>query len=157
MGRGLRAVQRDIRAAREAAETERDRIDEWLTYIVGPLEERALHLSRSLELYHGARLAENPRLTSISLPSVTLKSRRQQPAWEIDEDEFRPWADGRPGLFHEPKPAPAPPVDRNAVKAAFTVPDGEPGEHVRPVDPATGEQVPGIVVVIPGRKFEVEF
>jgi Bacteriophage Mu Gam like protein len=142
--RGLAWRNRKIAQARELVESERQRLAEWLE----EQEHRydtSFHLT-VLEGYHRARLADDPKAKTISLPSGTLTARTGQPKWDIDAETFIPWALANRGdhllrVKHEP--------DRAEMKRTLTI---EGGNAVTD----NGEVVAGVVIEPAEVKFSVK-
>ena len=142
----LRARARRIREMEQwemVAQAERDRLEAWLADHRKRLSTE--WIDQQLEAFHRARLADDPRAKSISLPSGTLVARQGQPAWDINPDVFLPWAQSHaPDLVrvkHE--------VDRAAVKKALLV---EGGNAIS----ADGEVVPGVQVADAEVRFSIK-
>lgn len=145
--RGLAWRHRKIAQARSLVESETARLAEWLA----EQEKRydtSFHL-QVLEGYHRARLADDPKARTISLPSGTLTARAGQPSWQVDAEVFVPWAlKALPDAVrtkHEP--------DKQALKKL--VPTEVDKVAVTPVT-ADGTAVPGVVVEPPVTHFAVK-
>jgi hypothetical protein len=140
--------------------------------ITAPIEERIEWLEKSLRLWHAARFVEDPKHNiSVNLPAGDLTSHKDQPQWTYtDEGAFIAWAEEHlpEGVNWPPQPPrPAKKPDKNAVKKALVFDEkAEPGTKVPPhlpdvVDPESGEIIagacaPGLVVVAPGRTYDVK-
>lgn len=137
--RGLAWRQRKIQQARDLVESERQRLAEWL-------EEQELRYDPSfhlqvLEGYHRARLADDPKAKTISLPSGTLTARAGQPRWDIEAEAFIPWAQTyapellrtkvEPALAEVKKTLGADPERGVAVDGTGSP---VPGVHIEPAD-----------------------
>jgi hypothetical protein len=143
--RGLAWRQRKIQQARDLVEAEKQRLAEWLE----EQEHRydpSFHL-QVLEGYHRARLADDPKAKTISLPSGTLTARAGQPRWEIDAEAFVPWAQTYAASLLRTKVEPA----VAEIKKALQV---DPDRGVA-VD-GTGEIVPGVHVEPAETRFTVK-
>ena len=147
--RMIRAIARERRKVAHAeavVAAEKDRLDAWLE------RRRAVHdtsfLEAALAGYHEARLAREPKLKTIHLPSGDLVARKQPDRWDIDDDAFLAWAsEHHPDLIRVRPPE----VDRAAVKKALTVHDDG-----RVIDGQSGEVVPAITVEAGGITFAVK-
>lgn len=143
-------VLREVDAVNEVYDAEIERIEVRRRHRLDILDGQKAWLAQALEMYHRARLADDPNAKSIELPNGTLKSRRQQPEWTFDPDVFVAWAaEHHPDLVRVPAP-PAPAPDKVAAKKALSVADGTA------VDPSSGEVVPGVTVEERGPSFTVE-
>ncbi len=153
--RHLARLQTETDQAIELANTQRARIDLWLTLEHERTTKAKTWWSTTLERYHRNVLTRDPKKRTITLPTGKLTARAQQPVWEFDEAVFLAWADDNAaGLITVPEPKPpAPKPDRDAAKAVLTIP-GKPkeGDVVAPLDPE-GNPVPGVRVTIRGPKF----
>lgn len=153
--RHLARARRQADSINLVYDAEITRLEERRRSRLDKIERKADWLQQRLALWHQARLGADPAAKTIELPAGTLRSRAQQPEWRIDDERFLAWAaEHRPDLVSVPEPRPRP--DRTAVKQALKLPDGHPGDTVAPVDPATGEVVPGVDVVIRDRKYDQE-
>jgi hypothetical protein len=152
--RKIARIEKERQEAREAAQLEKARIDEWLAAEEKRCDQARAHLDFLLEEYHRKILAENPKRKTIKLPHGTLELRKQPDEWAIDEEILVPWLmENRPELVVVPPP-PKPKPDRNGIKKAFEVRDG----RAVYADKETGEvvEVPGIEVHRRDLKFTVK-
>ena len=132
---------------------ERFRLDDWRDERTDAVRRRMNWVEQALELYHRAKLAQNPKLVTIDLPNGKHQARKQQPEWNVDPDVFLPWAEqNAPECIRTPEPKPAP--DIATIKKALTVDSGSEGDTVHALA-LGGEIVPGVSVVLRGRKHEV--
>ncbi len=144
---------RDMQGVEDVYAAERARLDDWRDERTDQIRKRVEWVERALELYHRAKLAQNPKLVTIDLPNGQHRARKQPPEWKIDPAVFLPWAEANaPELIRVPEPKPAP--DMGTIKAALTVDDGSEGDTVHAIA-LGGEVVPGVAVVLRGRKHEV--
>jgi len=151
--RKIARIERERKEAREAAQLEKARIDDWLSVEEKRCDQARAHLDFLLEEYHRKIFAENPKRKTIKLPHGTLELRKQPDDWAISEETLVPWLmENRPELVIVPEPKPKP--DRAEIKKAFEV----RGKRAVYVDKETGEivEVPGIEVHERGLKFSVK-
>ncbi len=152
--RKIARIEKERQEAREAAQLEKARIDEWLQDEEKRCDQARAHLDFLLEDYHRRILAENPKRKTIKLPHGTLELRKQPDEWAIDEEILVPWLmENCPELVIVPPP-PKPKPDRVEIKKAFEV----KGNRAVYVNKETGEivEVPGIEVHERGLKFSVK-
>lgn len=148
--RKIARIEKERQEAREAAQLEKARIDEWLSTEEKRCDQARAHLDFLLEEYHRKIIAENPKRKTIKFPYGTLELRKQPDEWAIDEEVLVPWLlENRPELVIVPPP-PEPKPDRNGIKKAFTVKDG------KAICMDTGEVVPGVAVHERGLKFSIK-
>lgn len=105
-------------------------------------------LEEQLAAYHEARLLDDPRAKTISLPSGSLKARKTPDQWNVENVEtVLSWAhDVRPELIRTKVE-----LDRAEMKRHLKVAaDGVV------VDPATSEIAPGVTVTPGEVRFSVE-
>lgn len=138
----LRRIARERRKLAEAeavAQAERERIEAYLD------RSRKAHdtswLEGQLAGYHEARLARDPRLKTIHLPSGDLVARKAPDRWEFDED-FLVWAKENATELTRVKFE----VDRTEAKRRLKV-------HGSVVVSVHGEAVPGVTVEPGGISF----
>lgn len=150
-------LERRLALRLEVAEAERARLDAFIEHQKRALGEAIERDRRWLQGWHNAQLGPHGRgPKTIELPAGVLKATKEQPAFEYeDEAAFLAWAEeNAPELVRVPPPKiPPPAVDKNAVKkrirpALAERSDWRPGETVRFPD------LPGVVVTMPGHKFE---
>lgn len=142
MIRGVAWRRRRMLDAQQVAEAEHARIDAWLD------EQRRRNATDGLEAvladYHRARLAEGGPKT-ISLPAGSLKARALPERWDINPEQFLPWAAEHASALirthHD--------IDKKAAKKTLVAVDGGA------VDPASGEQVPGVTITDGGTSYVV--
>jgi Bacteriophage Mu Gam like protein len=146
------------RYAATLAETERvrslfdaeiTRLAERQAELLDDLAARAERLAGTLRLYHQARLREDPKRLTITLPGGTLTSRRADDVYVYDEPAFIAWATAHlPGAVVTPEPAPR--IDKRKARALLSdrlgVTEDERGPLSVPVDATTGEIVPGLSI-----------
>jgi hypothetical protein len=135
--RRLRILAEQDDADTELANTERARIDLWLTL---QQQHRAkdrewLESSLTLHMENHLRTAGPRAAKTIHLPNGDLIARAAPPVYDYDDEEaFVVWAErtGRENLlrFRDPEP------DKNAVKAAFPLAPGELAQ-LQPGTPTT--------------------
>lgn len=156
LGRWLARIRRDIDAVTEQARSEHERIDAWRRERTQILDGRENHVLSRLAAWHEAVLRDDPTRKTISLPSVKLSARVQQPEWCIDDDLFVAWAnEHHSDLVNVPEVKAKP--DRTLAKRRLAIPaDAQPGDEVDAIDPSTGEKVPGVVVRIRPQKFTAD-
>lgn len=148
--RRLARLAREERDIRQVAQAERDRITAWERDRMAGVANRRQWISDGLE---GFMRAVNARsgAKSLSLPWGTLRLRKTQP--RVDVLDALALAAAAPELV-EMRPAP----DKAAIKRRFT-----PGPALmdHPVDPGftahaavnpDGEQVPGVVLLVPDQE-----
>lgn len=105
-------------------------------------------LEEQLAAYHEARLVEDPKAKTISLPSGALKARKTPDQWTVEDDEtVLSWAhDVRPELIRTKVE-----LDRNELKRRLKA-----TEDGTVVDPESGEVAPGVSVAPGAVRFSVE-
>jgi Bacteriophage Mu Gam like protein len=116
------------------------------------IDDRIDWLTTTLNLWHAARLTEDPHRKTIRLPHGTLSSRRVNDTYDFDPAVFVPWAvEHCPQAVRLP-PAPPPTVDRRAAKDTLDIVmvDG------RALDRRTGEFVPGVTVRPAHRTYTIQ-
>lgn len=146
-------LSRDLSSVADTYAAERARLDDWRDDRTETIGKRVRWVEQALELYHRAKLAQNPKLVTIDLPNGQHRARKQQPEWKVDADVFLPWAEkNAPECIRVPEPKPAP--DMAQIKATLTADEGAEGDTVHALA-LGGEVVPGVSVVIRGRKHEV--
>lgn len=114
------------------------------------LDEQELILRESLEIYHQMKIAEDPTLLTIVLPTGTLPSKMGQPKWVYeDEGAFEEWAlESLPDAITLPKPK----LNKNDAKKLLKdkrVSDGR-------ILLGDGTVVPGVKVIDPVRGFDAK-
>ncbi len=151
--RVIRAAVDRIDEVRNAADAEVARIIAWRDEATKADEGTVEHLSAMLRFYMETRNREDERCKSVKLPhGVTLKSRAQQPEWDVNAEEFVAWA-----KVH------APDLLQRTITIAPRVADlkaavkGDEPKFVREGDllHLDGEVVPGVTVTDRERKFDV--
>ena len=147
--RGLRRLARHLRerdAVVSVHQAEIDRIQKRLDDRLEIVEKAITWETEGLELFHRGALAQDPTAKTLHLPYGTLKARAQQPAWDIDDTVFVPWAaEHAPDLLRIVAPKP----DRTAMKTALKVTEDFPVT-------VEGEVVPGVVVTPRDPSFTVQ-
>lgn len=150
----VRANHRQIAAAQEQARLWHQQIDAWLEGEATGAERRAGFFTGALTRYADARLADDPKVRTIKLPSGDVKVTVPQqgtvhigPA-EGEADSVVLWADalGYEAVVKRPQAPPPSPLVSELRKVAQAV-QGPDGWVV--VDKATGEVVPGAVAQPP--------
>lgn len=140
----VRANHRQIAAAQEQARLWHQQIDAWLADEITGAEHRAGFFDGALVRYADARLAADPKLRTIKLPSGDVKVTvpQQGTVHVADEDAVICWADasGYEAAVKRPPP-PAPTVLVSEVRKVAQAVEGPSGWVA--VDKATGEVVPG--------------
>lgn len=148
--RRLARYRRARQAAVDAAATEIQRIVDWRDERVDKIDRRIRWELDGLELYHRARLGDDPTAKTLHFPCGTLHARKTQPAFDYDETTFLPWAQEHAPDLVRLKPQ----VDRTAAKTALVAPDlgeGDTGPALTP----DGEIVPGVTVTVRGPSFTI--
>ena len=150
------SLARDLADVAQVYDAERNRLDDWRDDRTEQIRNRVEWVEQALEMWHRSKLQANPKAVTVTLPNGQHRARAQQPEWTVDPDLFLPWAEthGHPELIRvktiiEPDKAAAKKLLH--VDADTTTPEGE---TVRAVT-EDGEIVPGVSVVIRGRKHEV--
>lgn len=160
--RHWRRLQADADRATEVANTQRARIDLWLSAELDRVGRQQRWFEQSLFGLHSAILRATPKAKTLHLPSGSLRARAQQPEWAYDDEEaFVAWAvEHRPELAPDPVPPPLParkPAKAEAKKRlTLADPKARPGMSVGVIDPDSGEVVPGLHVVIRGDTHWIE-
>lgn len=180
----LSRLRRQRAASREAAEERIRQVVAWQAEREGVWLRQEEWLLGALRRYHEAVLMLNPSSTTIHLPSGDLRSRKVQPEWTIDDealvlgsvlpDRARQRIDalraefvaavgevvGEAVAVEEAAVVVkvAPPgvltVSKSGLKEYGTRRD-EKGKPVAFGVAPSGESIPGVTVVKPGRKFDV--
>lgn len=136
--RKTRAASDRITKAERLAEGEWDRIKHWLESSTKSDRDSVEFFTGLLTEFHARVLADDPTCKSIKLPHGTLTSRAQQDAWEIDAEQFIPWARTHaPEVLIEQGPS----IDKKAAKAYLL---------------ETGEEAPGVTITARGPSFTVK-
>lgn len=136
--RMLRRVLRERRllaADEEVVQAEKERLDEWLAR--RRVQRDTTYLEACLRQFHEARLAQDRKAKTLHLPSGTLVARKKPAAWDINDEQFIPWAQTHRADLLRIKVE----VDRAAVKAALVVNDDG-----RVLDMDTGEFLDSVTV-----------
>lgn len=145
--RKIRALQAKINEAKELAQAEVDRIDQWLADETGKAEDSIAFFTGLLEEYHRAEIERDPKAKTIKLPYGQLQMRAQQPDFQRDDKVLIEWAQEADPQFVVPQP---PKLDWAGLKKKLIV----QGEIA--VNTDTGEAMPGIVVEHREPKFSVK-
>lgn len=151
----LARIERANEADRHIYQARLDDLDGWLDRRQAVTDQQRTWLSDALAQFHRALIARDPKAKTLDFPSGVLKSRHQQPEWEIDGPVFVAWAAAnRPELVSHP-PAPVARPDVTAAKKALLIADpaAQPGVVVDAVNPETSEIVPGVRVTMRPRTF----
>lgn len=131
--RGVAWRRKRLADCRALVDAKRAELDEWLadqeTKFSTEFHEDVL------AQYHRARLADDPKAKTISLPSGTLVARAGQPRWSIDAEQFVPWATAH-----------APDLLRTKVEPALSEAKKALGVDGTNAVDADGSVVPGVVV-----------
>jgi len=158
VNRALRRLARHHRerdAVTAVHQAELDRVRDRLDARLEIVDKAIAWEEEGLGMYHRARLADDPTAKTLHLPSGTLKSRGQQPAWAYDDVVFIAWAERhRPDLVRTPEPKPE--VDKAAAKKVLVVP-ALAADESGPAVTVDGEVVPGVTVTVRGPSFSVDF
>lgn len=142
----LARVQRVDRANREVAESQIRQVEGWLAGEQAKTSGKAAWLEASIAGWHAAVLSVEPSRKTITLPSGTSTARKAADQWVVDEPVFLAWAVGHAPTIVRQKPAPAPEVDRAAMKKTLVVRDDRDRVVAVGVEPTSGETPPGLVV-----------
>ncbi len=108
--------------------------------------------SEGLEMYHRARLRDDPTLKTISLPYGTLKAAggEREYAWTYDDEALIRWARASaPDLVETVYK-----VGKTELKKALFKPAIEEGETAPAID-SDGDAVPGVTVTRRGPQFSI--
>ncbi len=157
LDRAARAVRRRADADKALAEaedlyrTERERLDLWIEGERRRHGNRTRFLDACLQVFHRARLAEDPNgAKTIRLPYGELVARKAPDRVEVDETVFVPWAEKHdPGLLNPPKP-------RTPAKAEIKAQVGDIMADGTVVNRDTGEFLPGVTWVDGETRFTVK-
>jgi len=148
--RKIAAIERDRIEARQAAQAEIFRIQDWMAGEEKRADQAREYLDFLLEDYHRRQIKQNPKLKTIKLPHGDLQLRAQQAEYQKDDDVIISWAKNNyPELVIQP-PAPKPKLDWEALKKRLKVVDG------KVIDPQTSEVIPGITVTERSAKFQIK-
>ena len=146
--RKIAIIERVRKEAREAAQAEINRIQDWLADEEKRADQDRAYLDELLEQYHRAVLEDNPKAKTIKLPHGELEIRKQQPEYIKSDDTVKVWAqENRPELLvpQEPK------LDWATLKKSLQATDDG-----RAVDTETGEIVPGVGINERPAKFSIK-
>lgn len=151
----LRRLHR-LRAERERIEAMFDKLIEELnerrSAQVDPLKVSIGWLEQALALWHHARVQEDPKATTIHLPSGTLRSAKAQPRWTYDDAAaFLEWARANATAAirtPETKDEIAKVEAKKLLDPMIEVVDG------RAVVKETGEMIPGLKIE-PGGDYDL--
>lgn len=148
----LARVERDIASAQHMARIQVEQVTAWRDRRVGELVERADRIRGRLEGFHSAVLADDPKRSTIDLPAGVLKARRAPATWDVEDEAVIEYAmaNGDDAVVRVRPPE----VDRNAMKAAYTLRDDRGRPQAYGIDPRTGERVPGITIVDGEKVFD---
>lgn len=145
--RKIRALQAKINEARELAQAEVDRINQWLSDETGKAEDSIAFFTSLLEEYHRAELERDPKAKTIKLPYGQLQMRAQQPEYIRNDELLRPWVEQNKPEFLIPQPAK---LDWAGLKKVIAI------TGATTIDPETGESIPGLVIEQREPKFSVK-
>lgn len=151
--RKLAQARRRQQDARELADAEIGRINEWLTTEQARYDGDAQFFEGLLVRWHHEVLDAEPDRKTIELPAGTLKARKQPDQWDYDPRVVGEWlAEHQRGDLIRVTVE----LDKPAIKKEFTaaIPAGEDVGLV--VDPTTGEEIPGLSVTRGEIRFSVE-
>jgi hypothetical protein len=146
--RKIAIIERVRKEAREAAQAEIKRIQDWLADEEKRADQDRAYLDELLEQYHRAVLKDNPKLKTIKLPHGELQIRKQQPEYLKEDSALAVYVKtNRPELLipQEPK------VDWSTLKKSLQATDDG-----RAVDTETGEIVPGVSITERPAKFQIK-
>lgn len=157
LDRAARAVRRRADADKALAEqeavykAERERLDLWIEGERRRHGHRVRFIDACLEVFHRARLAEDPTgAKTIRLPHGELVARKAPDTVRVDDDVFVPWAEkNAPDLLNPPKP-------RTPAKTAIRAAIGDIMADGTVVNADTGEFLPGVVFVDGEVRFTVK-
>lgn len=144
--RKIASIERARAEARAAAEAEIARARSWLADEEKRADQAREYLDFLLEDYHRRTIAENPKAKTIKLLGGELQLRAQQPEFLRDEKLLTDWADkNRPEFVkREPK------LEWGELKKVLKFEKG------KAIDPASGELVPAITVIMRPAKFSIK-
>lgn len=148
-------LRRQLGEATRVYRAEQERLDEWIEDERRRVANQLRFLETLAEHYHRGLLAEDERRLTVHLPAGTLTARKQPDRWDIDDELFVGWAEEtkREELLNRTVT-----LKRGEVKKALepAVAEGDEWKTAPAVDPATGETVPGVLVVRGDKKFSVD-
>lgn len=116
----------------------------WLAEENGKLERHAAFFEQSLAAFHAHLLEQDAKRKTVSLPAGTLKARKHPDRVDlIDVETFIPWAlEHRPDLVRiKPEPMKA------EIKRLLSVGPAAGDYGLALVDPTTGMEAPGVVLI----------
>ena len=145
--RKLAALRQRQAEIEEFANAEIARIRVYLTEEVKTINESAAFFEQLLTGYHRELMSEGKAEKTIKLPHGALRCRAQQPEFIRNEEELLAWAEATDPV--------------NLVEVKKSARWAEIKKYGKPIgdqffDPATGEVIPGVVVVPREPKFTVD-
>jgi hypothetical protein len=137
--RKLRRLRKRQASNAAIAQTEAERITEWLRTVNKPLEDNAHYFEGLLTDYAIRQRFDDDRKT-ISLPAGKVSTRTVPPKWEVDAEPFLAWARvNAPTLIRVKEEA-----DVKALKESV-IPAFAQGDQHTAVD-ENGEVIPGVLI-----------
>ncbi len=146
--RKIANIERSRNEARQAAQLEVNRIQDWLYGEEKRSDQARAYLDELLEDYHRRQLAENPKLKTIKLPHGELQLRAQQPECLKEDSAVKVWAkENRPELLVPQDPK----LDWSTLKKTL-----QATETGLAVDTETGMVVPSVTITERPPKFQIK-
>ena len=90
--RKLAKYRRKIAERQQLANDEKAKIDGWLEDANKADRESVIYFEAILHIWHEAQLAEDPKAKTIKLPGGQLQARQRPGHFDIDDEQFVPWA-----------------------------------------------------------------
>lgn len=132
----LAKIEAERKENEQLAQLERERIDEWERDMKARSDQEASRFTQALEAFHRAELARDDHAKTIRLPAGTLKARKLPDKLTVDDELFVPWATiTHPELLRVIPERREP--DKPAIKKLI---------DDKPVDPDSGELIPGVEI-----------
>lgn len=144
--RRIARAQARLQEARQAAEREVERVRAWLEGVEKEVAGERAYFEGLLERYLASCRERDPRVSSLKLPAGRVSFRKQPPEFARDGEKLLAWLKAnRPELVKVQESPDWAGLKASAVVAGSSL-----------VDPATGEVVEGVTVVLREPKFVVE-
>lgn len=151
--RRLARHQRERDAVTTVHEAEIARIRDRLDARLAIIDKAIAWETEGLQMYHRARLGDDPQAKTLHLPNGTLKAKAQQPAYDYDDDAILRWAKTSHPDLVQTKTVES--VPKPELKKLLVVPALDEGETAPALD-EDGDVVPGVTVTVRGPSFSID-